>query len=343
MVVGCGSLGNELLKDLVLLGVEHLVLVDFDRVEMDNLSRTVLFTPDDVGRYKVDAARDRLRQMNARLEVETICADIIHDVGLGLIAEMDLVVACVDSRWTRFMINRHCMRTGRVWVDGGITQAEGSVRVFGAQVANCYACNLGGKKLTELQRRLSCSQTIRRMEEMGHVPTGLIPAAVVGAVMARQVMDLLNGSPSLQGHMYSFDADTLLGHKVLFQAFDDDCVEHDVWTPIRHCTLTSESTISEAIEQCNTLWLRDDCFVDYLIDRKDDTRHQMMCAGRMVVERMDMMPALRGRLTSDFYQHEYHVVDADFPYPMLTLQQLGIPSGDILQTAQGFYQLRNED
>ena len=72
LVVGCGALGNEVLKNLALMGAGHLTLVDFDRVEQGNLSRSVLFAKEDVGHYKVDVAARKLREMNPALEVKTI-------------------------------------------------------------------------------------------------------------------------------------------------------------------------------------------------------------------------------------------------------------------------------
>ena len=75
MVVGCGALGNEVLKNLVLLGVEHIVAVDFDIVEAGNLSRSVLFSKSDSvqHRLKVEVVAERLRAMNPVLEITTVC------------------------------------------------------------------------------------------------------------------------------------------------------------------------------------------------------------------------------------------------------------------------------
>ena len=114
MVVGCGALGNEVLKDLVLFGVEHLVLVDFDEVEASNLSRSILYTHTDAAahRQKVEAAAERLRQINPKIQIIPIYGDITYDVGLGLLRRMDVVMGCVDSRWARYCINRLCMRAG---------------------------------------------------------------------------------------------------------------------------------------------------------------------------------------------------------------------------------------
>ena len=163
MVVGCGALGNEVLKNLVLLGVEHIVIVDFDVVEMGNLSRSVLFSKADAEarRLKVDVAAERLKNLNPAVEVKTICGDIAYDVGLGLVRRMDVVIGCVDSRWARYCINRLCMRAGIPWVDGGIGELEGTARVF-VPGQNCYACNLGPEGLKDLARRMPCAGVIRR-------------------------------------------------------------------------------------------------------------------------------------------------------------------------------------
>ena len=132
MVVGCGALGNEVLKNLALFGVGHIWIVDFDKVEIHNLNRSVLYRKADAERrrLKVEAAAERLKELNPNVEIHTIAGDFCHDVGLGLVMEMDVVIGCVDNRWTRFIINRFCMRAGKPWVDGGIDGLDGTVRVF---------------------------------------------------------------------------------------------------------------------------------------------------------------------------------------------------------------------
>ena len=113
MVVGCGALGNEVLKNLALMGAENLVVVDFDRVEQGNLSRSVLFekADADASRYKVDVVAERLRNMNPRMQVSTVRGDVAYDVGLGLVRSMDVVIGCVDNRWARY-----CIKIGRAHV-----------------------------------------------------------------------------------------------------------------------------------------------------------------------------------------------------------------------------------
>ena len=114
MVVGCGALGNEVLKNLALFGVGHLVVVDFDTIEPSNLTRSILFSQADAEarRPKATVTAKRIREINPSIQVLPLECDICHDIGLGLLRQMDVVVGCVDNRWARYCLNRLCMRVG---------------------------------------------------------------------------------------------------------------------------------------------------------------------------------------------------------------------------------------
>ena len=341
MVVGCGALGNEVLKNLVLMGVGYLVVVDFDRVEASNLTRSILFRRSDVGRPKTEVVCQRLKELNPELEVQCIDGDITHDVGLGLISRMDVVIGCTDNRLARFMINRHCMRLGKTWIDGGIYELEGSVRVF-APGQNCYACNLGPEGLAELQRRMPCSRTIRRQEAAGSAPTTSIIASIIGAIQVQEAIKVLLGSGTLlTGRMFCYEGEHNTSRYVDFCAYDEDCAEHDRWQPVLPSKLHTHMTVAEALATLGgehpQILLREDVFVDHIYRRQDDQQFTFMCPGRRVVQMMDNHETLRGSLLSDFYQNEYRIIDHTFPYQELTLEQLGIPANDILATNGGYY------
>ncbi len=361
MVVGCGALGNEVMKNLVLFGVEHLVIVDFDHVETGNLSRSILFTQDDAKkkRLKVEAAAERLRLINPSVEVYAIYGDIAYDVGLGLLRRMDVVIGCVDSRWARYCINRLCMRAGIPWVDGGIDALEGTVRVF-APGKNCYACNLGFEGLRELGKRMPCSGIIRRNESAGRAPTTPVVASVIGAVQTQEAMKLLhpeqleNGElTSLCGRVFYYEGQHLTTHTALFAAYDDDCPVHEQWRDIRQIGLSTESSVAEALQVFNrelgssevSISLVSDCFVDYVEDRISGAHSDMMCPGHMVATRIDMDGKLRTKPYSAFYQHEYRNIDSTFPYLHLSLGQLGIPAWDVLhvKTQKGDYYIEMKE
>ena len=346
MVVGCGALGNEVLKNLVLLGVEHIVAVDFDIVEVGNLSRSVLFSKEDADarRLKVEVIAERLKAMNPAVEVKTICGDIAYDVGLGLLRQMDVVIGCVDSRWARYCINRLCMRAGIPWVDGGIEELEGTARVF-IPGKNCYACNLGPEGLKDLARRMPCSGIIRRQEQAGHAPTTSVVASVIGAVEAQEALKLVHREAleqgeltSLCGKMFYYDGQHLTTKVLDFQAYDDDCVMHDQWMPIRSSELSGGQTVAETLSAIRqqfdarqaSVCLENDCFVDYVVERSNDRKTQVMCPGRAVELFVERDQVLRGIPLSGMYQHEYREIDESFPYQTCTLSQLGVPAHDVL-------------
>lgn len=82
MVVGCGALGNEVLKNLALFGFEHIIVVDYDRVELSNLTRSILFSHEDAGKLKVEAVARKVRKINPAIHIRMIAGDIAHHVGL---------------------------------------------------------------------------------------------------------------------------------------------------------------------------------------------------------------------------------------------------------------------
>ena len=352
LVAGCGALGNEVLKNLALFGVGHVVLVDFDVVEPSNLCRSVLFTRDDADRrrYKVDAAAERLRTIHPGMDIVTIRGDIAHDVGIGLLRTMDVAIGCVDSRYARYCLNRLCMRAGIPWVDGGIDRLEGTARVF-MPGRNCYACNLGPEGLRELSRRMPCSAVIRKNEAAGRVPTTPIVASIIGAVQVQEALKLIHRPlidegqlTSLTGKIFYYEGQHLTTRLATFEAYDDCCPDHDRWDPVHPTTLTPDMTVAQALDTLSAtlgmddpqIVLRDTCFVDYIVDRHDEARrYTVMCPAHRVAAIMEERDDLRQYSTTRFYQHEIPVLSAAFPYPDLTLRQAGIPAHDIFRVKDG--------
>lgn len=352
MVVGCGALGNEVLKNLVLMGARHVVAVDFDRVEAGNLNRSVLFTRRDAEthRRKTEAVAERLLAMNPDLDLTTLDGDIAHDIGLGWLRRTDVVIGCVDSRWARYCINRLCMRAGIPWVDGGIGQLEGTVRVFRPGM-NCYACNLGPEGTDELRRRMPCSGIIRQEEAEGHAPTTSLVASIIGAVQVQEALKLVHPDEladgtltSLCGQMFYYEGGNLCTRLVAFRAYDEECPVHEKWEPVKETDIPTHISVGEAFGRLARLLdasdveieLTDDCFADFITDRETDRNIPVMRPGRQVASFIEQDEALHGLPRARFYQHEYRVINERFPYADLTLQQLGLPAWSVLPvTADG--------
>lgn len=343
MVVGCGALGNEVLKNLVLMGIQHLVIVDFDNVEQGNLTRSILYRKCDVGERKVDVAKKTLLDINPKLDVKTIYGDVAYDVGLGLVRRMDVIIGCVDNRWARYCIQRLCHRAGKTWIDGGILDLTGSVKVFKPGVA-CYACSLGSEALKDMQRRISCTGVIRRREAAGHATTTPVIASIIGAVQVQEAIRLLNDNQmtndrckmSGTNRMFSYDGETMKVMTPVLEAWDEDCALHGEWDMAEGQWLMVDDQnidmpISYHLSHDTMRLLLNEPFVDYVVSRKTDERVEVMLPAHKVEDFFTETPWLRDRMMSDFYQHEYREIDGNFPYPNLTLRELGVPEDEILR------------
>ena len=156
LVVGAGALGNEVLKNLALLGVGTIYVVDFDEIEQSNLTRSVLFRRDDCGRSKAEAAATALQDLNPDTVAHALAANIITDIGLGLFLDVDVVIGCLDNREARLWVNRQCWKVNTPWIDGGIQEISGVVKVFVPPDSACYECAMTENDYRLINLRYSC-------------------------------------------------------------------------------------------------------------------------------------------------------------------------------------------
>ena len=140
MVVGAGATGNETLKNLALLGFRQIFIVDFDTVSNSNLSRTVLFRTEDIGKRKAEIAAERVQELCLENEpkIDWFHGDAVWELGTGVFREMDIVLCCLDNIETRFAVNRQCWLSGTPWIDCGIYELAGHVNVYNPPQLPCY-------------------------------------------------------------------------------------------------------------------------------------------------------------------------------------------------------------
>lgn len=194
LVVGAGGLGSPVALYLAAAGVGTLGLVDFDEVDATNLQRQILHGESDVGRLKLDSARDRLAETNPHVQVVAHEARLSSGNALSVLADYDVVVDGTDNFPTRYLVNDACVMLGRPNVYGSVHRWEGQVSVFAAGDGPCYRC---------LFREPPPPGLVPNCAEGGVL--GVVPG-VVGSLQALETVKLILGQGSpLAGRLLIFD------------------------------------------------------------------------------------------------------------------------------------------
>ena len=228
MVVGAGAIGNEVLKNLALVGIGCLHIIDMDDVETSNLTRSVLFRASDIGRSKVEAAAEEIEKISPTTQVIRTKGNVLCDVGLGDFAQADIVLGCVDNREARLWINRSCWRVGRPWIDAGVQEIDGVIQPFGMRQAPCYECGLKDNDYRLLQARHSCLQLDEDALTLGRVPTTPTVSAIVGGWQSQMALKFLHQKPIAWGEALIVNGwqDSTYRTKLPVK---EDCLSHEAW------------------------------------------------------------------------------------------------------------------
>ena len=140
LLIGAGGLGSPLALYLAAAGVGTLGLVDFDVVDVSNLQRQVLHGTKDIGRSKLESARDRIHDVNPHVHVESYETRLTSDNALDIIRDYDVVIDGTDNFATRYLTNDACVLLGKPNVYGSIFRFEGQASVFALEDGPCYRC-----------------------------------------------------------------------------------------------------------------------------------------------------------------------------------------------------------
>lgn len=230
LVVGAGALGNEILKNLALLGVGRILIADMDTIEDTNLTRAILFRAGDRGRAKAEVAAERVMEVNPDVRAQALVGDINYEVGLGVFREMDLVFGALDNREARVTINANCWKLGQSWIDGAIEVVQGIARVFTpGEGRPCYECTMSELDYKLLSQRRSCALLSREDVLAGKVPTTPTIASIIGGIQVQEGIKLLHADrelPTLAGQGFFFNGLNHDSYLVQYQ-FREDCPAHE--------------------------------------------------------------------------------------------------------------------
>jgi adenylyltransferase/sulfurtransferase len=197
LIVGLGGLGSPVAMYLAAAGVGHLVLVDFDRVDLSNLQRQIVHDTTQIGQYKTLSAQKKLQALNPKIQI-TILNQALEGAFLEKqLQKVDVIIDASDNFTTRFAINAASVRTKTPLVSGAALRWGGQIAVFLPAQKNspCYHCLYDNNE----EQQETCSQQ------------GIIAplVGIIGSIQAIEVIKILLGiGKSLSGKLLTFDAYT---------------------------------------------------------------------------------------------------------------------------------------
>lgn len=231
LVIGAGALGNEILKNLALLGIGQVFIADLDRVEESNLSRSVLYREGDRGRPKAEVAAQAIKEIYPQVKAQYFHGDVIYELGMGVYAWADVVIAGLDNREARLHVNRSCWKTNTPWIDGATEVLRGVVRVFVPPAGSCFECTMTEADWQVLQERRGCAGLRALPLPEGATPTTPITASIIAAWQCQEAIKLLHGLDSLAGKGLVFNGESNDTYVVPYPLLED-CNSHETFTEI---------------------------------------------------------------------------------------------------------------
>ena len=346
LVIGAGALGNEIVKNLALLGVGRVFVADRDRIENSNLSRSVLFREADCGRPKAEVAAERAAEIYPGIRVRPFTGNVVYDLGLGVYRWADVILGGLDNREARVAINLASARAGKVWIDGAIERLDGVARVFDPATGPCYECTMGENDWKMLEGRRSCALLSRGEMEQGKVPTTPTTASIVAGVQVQEAVKYLHGLDVIAGQGFIFDGTHHQSYLVNYTR-KDDCPAHDADEPVEVLAGGAAGTrVGDLLER-----VRSDLGPAAVIETGRDLLASLHCThcdedepiftslGK-VTEAQGRCPRCRQPRTPSMF----HTIDgARADLGDKTLAEIGIPPWDVLGgragLSQRFYEL----
>ncbi len=195
LIIGLGGLGSPVSLYLASAGVGEIVLVDFDKVDISNLQRQIVHTTPNLGRLKVESAKDHLQAINPEIHIECIDHALDGEQLLSEAEKADVIVGASDNFQTRFTLNEASVKTKTPLVSGAAIRFEGQVSVFNPKDENspCYRCLYGEDVATEE----TCTAN------------GVIAPllGIIGSIQANETLKILMGiGETLQGKLLLHDS-----------------------------------------------------------------------------------------------------------------------------------------
>jgi molybdopterin/thiamine biosynthesis adenylyltransferase len=193
LVIGAGGLGCPILQYLATAGVGTIGIVDFDKIELHNLHRQILYTEEQVGQNKATTAKIKLEALNPLITIMVFEEKLISENAVRIIQDFDYIVDGSDNFETRYLVNDTCVQLGKALVYGSILKFEGQLAVFNHN---------GSKNLRDIFPEPPNSKDVPNCNLNGVL--GTLPG-IIGTMMAHETLKLIMELPTLANELVLFN------------------------------------------------------------------------------------------------------------------------------------------
>ena len=330
LVVGAGALGNEIIKNLALMGVGNVLVVDFDTIEPSNLARSVLFRERDRGRYKAEVAVERAQDIYPGMKIKALYANAVTGLGLGVYDWADIILGGLDNREARLSINRNSFKVGKTWIDGAIEVLSGVARVFSPD-GPCYECTMSEIDWKVLDARKSCTLLTRNEMLSGKTPTTPTIASLIASIQCQEALKYIHGLETIAGKGFIFEGLSFY-HDTIGYKRKEDCYSHETYLPLIYLDESaSKLTLENALKivrkdlgESAEIELRQEVITGFsCYNCGIDTEYHSALGD---VKEKDAICPKCGQQRFPMLTHRF---DGSEPYQNKTLAELAIPPFDV--------------
>jgi molybdopterin/thiamine biosynthesis adenylyltransferase len=202
LVIGAGGLGCPILQYLGAAGVGTIGIIDFDKIEIHNLHRQILYSSVDIGKQKAVVAAEKINQSNPNINCIVFNEKLQQDNAENIISQFDIVVDGSDNFATRYLVNDTCVKANKPLVYGTILKFNGQAAVFNYQ---------GSKNLRDIYPEPPNPEDVPNCDENGVL--GIVPG-IIGSIMCDHVLKIILGKKININTLLLFDLESYILKKI---------------------------------------------------------------------------------------------------------------------------------
>lgn len=189
LIAGAGGLGSTVIANLASAGIGNIGIIDSDRLELSNYNRQYLHKLSNLGKEKVESAKEWINEFNPDVEVKTFCTKLDEENYKDIVADYDIIFDCFDSYESKFLLNKIAVNKDKILIHGGVTE-------FGGQVT------------TIIPNKTACLNCLFDTNDDTYLPKGVLSPAVstIASIQAMECIKVILGiGKTLENRILCFD------------------------------------------------------------------------------------------------------------------------------------------